>query len=364
MKVQFYLRFHTEYGESLLISGNTDELGNDDLSRAVPMTYLNEQFWTVTIELKQKKISKLQYKYIFKTKDGEIVPEFGNDRTADLAKHGLNELQFVDTWNHAGEYENAFFTAPFQNTLLSEKGARVKAKEDKEATHIFKVKAPLLQKNEVLCISGAGHALYNWSTEKFLLMGKEGNWWFVRVDLSGEDFPVAYKYGVYNVKEKKFVRYESGDNHLLHGESARKRLTIVHDGFVHLPNNTWKGAGVAIPVFSLRTKNDFGVGEFMDLKLLVDWAKAIGLKLIQILPVNDTVATHTWRDSYPYAAISAFALHPIYVNLETIAGKQYADKLRTLKKKQKQLNELAELDYEQVVQFKLTMLRELYESLR
>ena len=76
-----------------------------------------------------------------------------------------------------------------------------------------------------------------------------------------------------------------------------------------------RGAGVAIPVFSLRSNNSFGVGEFTDIKLLVDWAKSTGLKLIQILPVNDTTATHTWTDSYPYSAISAFALHPMYLNL-------------------------------------------------
>ena len=69
----------------------------------------------------------------------------------------------------------------------------------------------------------------------------------------------------------------------------------------------------------------------MDLKLLVDWARTVGLKLIQILPINDTIATNTWRDSYPYAAISAFALHPMYINLEKVAGKRYANKLRTLK---------------------------------
>ncbi|TMI85250.1 MAG: 4-alpha-glucanotransferase, partial [Bacteroidetes bacterium] len=194
----------------------------------------------------------------------------------------MNELQFVDTWNHAGEYENAFFTAPFQNTLLRENVTKVKTKEEENATHIFKVKAPLLQKNEALCITGAGTALNSWSTEKFSLMSKEGNWWFVKIDLSAEDFPLAYKYGVYDVKEKKFLRYEAGNNRLIHGEAAKKRLTVVHDGFVHLPNNTWKGAGVAIPVFALRSKNSFGVGEFMDLKLLVDWARTVGLKLIQI----------------------------------------------------------------------------------
>jgi len=364
MKVQFYLRFHTEFGASLLISGNTDELGNDDLTQAVPMTYLNEQFWGVSIELKQKKITRLQYKYIFKTRDGEIIPEFGNDRMADLAKNGMEELQFVDTWNHAGEYENAFYTAPFQKTLLSPGGNKVKEQPEKNATHIFKVKAPLLKKNEVVFLSGAGEALNNWSTENLSLMSRQGNWWFIRVDLSQEDFPLAYKYGVYDVKEKKFLRFEDGDNRLLHGEPGKKRLTIVHDGFIRLPNNTWKGSGVAIPVFSLRSKNSFGVGEFVDLKLLVDWAKAVGLKLIQVLPVNDTIATHTWKDSYPYAAISAFALHPLYINLEQVAGKEYTDKLKPLKRKQKQLNDLPDLDYEEVMKFKLNMLKELYEVLR
>jgi 4-alpha-glucanotransferase len=125
-------------------------------------------------------------------------------------------------------------------------------------------------------------------------------------------------------------------------------------------NNTWRGAGVSIPVFSLRSKNSFGVGEFTDLKLLVDWVSKTDMKLIQILPINDTDATHTWVDSYPYAAISAFALHPIYTNLEAVAGEKYADLVKPLKKKQRQLNELTEVDYEQVLKFKLATLHELY----
>lgn len=92
---------------------------------------------------------------------------------------------------------------------------------------------------------------------------------------------------------------------------------------------------MAIPVFSLRSRNSFGVGEFTDIKLLVDWAKQTGLKLVQLLPVNDTTATNTWLDSYPYAAISAFALHPLYINLSQVAGKEQAAKISSLKKKAK-----------------------------
>ncbi len=361
MKVQFYLRFHTEFGQSLLVSGNTEELGGGDVLSALPMTYLNDQFWQAEIEVKPKKLSKLQYKYILKTKDGEIIPEFGNDRAADLDKNSFSELLFIDTWNHAGEFENAFFTTPFQETLLKHNLTRVKPKEVKQATHVFKVKAPLLRKNEVLCISGSARVMNNWSVEKPCLMSREEHWWTIRMDLTDEDFPLAYKYGVYDVKEKKFLYYEGLDNRILYNAPVKKRMAIIHDGFAYLANNTWKGAGVAVPVFSLRSKNGFGVGEFADLKLLIDWAKLTGLRLIQILPVNDTTATHTWTDSYPYAAISAFALHPLYINLEKVAGKEHAAILRTLKTKQKQLNELPDVDYEQVMKFKLGALKELYE---
>ncbi len=134
----------------------------------------------------------------------------------------------------------------------------------------------------------------------------------------------------------------------------------MHDGFGRFPNNTWRGAGVAIPVFSLRSKKSFGVGEFTDLKGLVDWARKTGLKLVQILPVNDTTAGHSWLDSYPYAAISAFALHPLYLNLGKVAGHKYADHVKSLRKQQKELNELPEVDYERVMTIKLQVVKELY----
>ncbi len=139
---------------------------------------------------------------------------------------------------------------------------------------------------------------------------------------------------------------------------APNKHTIVNDGFVRLPADTWKGAGVAIPVFSLRSENSFGVGEFADLKLLADWAKRAGLKLIQILPINDTSATHTWLDSYPYAAISAFALHPLYLNLNQLVAGKKKSLPKTLEAERKRLNALDAVDYEAVMSAKLKFVRQ------
>ena len=104
---------------------------------------------------------------------------------------------------------------------------------------------------------------------------------------------------------------------------------------MNCPVASWKGAGVAIPVFSLRSQKSFGVGEFTDIPIVIDWAKKTGLKLIQLLPVNDTTAIAYWHDSYPYAAISAFALHPIYINLEKVAGKEFASIIKAIEEKAK-----------------------------
>lgn len=362
MKLQFYLRFHTEFGQSLWIMGNVEELGNNDPAKAMPMEYLNDDFWQYSTEIKRKEVDHpVCYKYFLKNIDGELLFEWSIDREIDMDKKDFSELQMVDTWNNAGEYENVFYSDAFRKVLLKENSKKTKDKPDKKYTHIFKVKAPLLKKNEVVCLLGNGGRLGDWAETNPVLLSKQDNWWIAKIDLTENNFPLAYKYGVYNSREKQFVRYEDGNNRLVYSEVVKKKLTILHDGFIHLPNNTWKGAGVAIPVFSLRSKNSFGVGEFDDIRLLVDWARSTGLKMIQILPVNDTISSFSWGDSYPYSAISAFALHPLYINLWKVAGKEYADQLKSLKDKQKKLNENAVMDYEEVMKLKIPVLKELYE---
>ena len=361
MRIQFYLRFRTSFGQSLWISDN-GELGTDLTKGAIPMEYLNDEFWVANIKIDKKEASSFHYKYILKNTDGEIIPESGKDRLIDIPANGIKDVQLIDTWNHAGEYENVFYSAPFKNILLKRAPAKSSLKTKEKTTHIFKIKAPLLKNNECICLGGSGKQMGDWETAKPLLLNKESNWWVGRLDLSDEVFPLAYKYGVYNKKEKRFVHFEDGDNRLVFAEPEKKKLTILHDGFIRLPNNTWKGAGVAIPVFSLRSKKSFGVGEFNDLKLLADWAKKVDLRLIQILPVNDTIANHSWSDSYPYAAISAFALHPLYINLEKVAGKQNAAKIRTLADKQATLNELGYVDYVEVVKTKLEVLNGIFND--
>lgn len=141
-------------------------------------------------------------------------------------------------------------------------------------------------------------------------------------------------------------------------EMEQRTVAIPH---VHLGNRPrWKGAGTAIPVFSLRSERDYGIGQFTDLKLLVDWAADTGQSIIQTLPVNDTTMTGTWRDSYPYSANSSFALNPIYIDLELVGELDDRKFIRHAQKERKELNSLAAIDYERVFRLKSDYLDRLY----
>jgi len=362
MILHFYLRYSTQFGQSLSISGNTLVLGNDDIKKPFALTYLNDHLWYGTAEIDEKDIFEtINYRYILRDKVTELVFEFGNDRIIEFENPKASKIVLYDTWNQAGQFENVFYTAPFAQVLLKHKSEKnTAAKKPAKPTHDFRVKAPLLQQHEVLCISGSSKVLHDWDEEDVLLLGKKDNWWTIQLDLSKAVFPFEYKYGIYNSSSKKFIRFEDGNNRVLLSEDGKDALTILHDGFAKLNNINWKGAAVAIPVFSLRSQNSFGTGEFTDLKLLVDWAKATGLKMIQLLPVNDTTSTFSWKDSYPYSAISAFALHPMLLNLGAVAGKENAHIITALASKQKQLNKLDKLDYEAVIKIKMDAIQKMY----
>lgn len=111
----------------------------------------------------------------------------------------------------------------------------------------------------------------------------------------------------------------------------------------------------------MRTETSFGVGDFSDLKKAVLWAEATGLKLIQLLPIHDTSATNTWRDSYPYAAISVFALHPLYLDVTKLSQQEQALKLlNSMEPLRRSFNEAEGVDYEAVLKAKWQIIKTIF----
>lgn len=367
MQLTLKLRFKTNYGQNLLVTGNHPLLGNGNIERAVPLQYLNGEFWQVTLAVPHGTAfpkDGVTYNYLLREADGTVTMDGGSDRILSADLLSASDMVIVDTWNPPGAPENAFYTEPFQKVLLRAHQSTFRAATPRHPTHVFRVKAPLLTKGQTLCLLGSSTALGNWDTHNPILLNRsaEDVCLWNAVNLSNQPFPLEYKYGVYDVERRFLVAYEEGENRRLNEGVHTGRQVILNDGFARLPAKGWRGAGVAIPVFSLRSEKSFGVGEFSDLKPLADWCQKVGLKVIQILPVNDTTSTHTWMDSYPYSAISAFALNPIYLNLAAVAAGATKTKLKKLEPERKRLNALPALDYAAVMKAKLAFLKEAYAS--
>ena len=217
----------------------------------------------------------ITYNYVLRNADGSVEQDWGNDRVISPAKFSQDEILIIDAWNFAGFFENAFYTEPFKSVLLKANHTSVDAVVPATITHVFKVKAPLLAQGQTLCLLGGGKALKNWDTAAPILLSRKAgeDYFTAQLDLTGESFPIAYKYGVYDVVNHQFVRFEEGSNRVLQDTVAPGKQNHPERRFPpYCRITTWKGAGVAIPVFSLRTENSFGVGEFSDLKPLADWS--------------------------------------------------------------------------------------------
>ncbi|HTA30231.1 MAG TPA: 4-alpha-glucanotransferase [Candidatus Cybelea sp.] len=368
MKLTIRLRYQTQFGQTLFLCGDHPWFGGGQPERALPLHYVEDGYWEVALDLSDTLRPKTPVSYFFllRDADGSVTEDFAADRKLDLVALGSGHTVIIESWNDLGAVENVFFTEPFKKVLLRTELTAVRDHAPVNATHWFQVKAPLLPKGQAICLLGNAARLGGWNKAAPVLLRRcaENGGFGVWLQLAAEAFPVEYKYGVYDVVRNSFVRYEDGANRVLAAAAPPGGHVMVNDGFARLTPTPWRGAGVAVPVFSLRSERSFGVGEFLDLPLLANWARLNGLKLIQILPVNDTSATHTWKDSYPYAAISAFALHPLYLNLDRLAGSEHGPLLESLAGQRRQLNTLETLDYEAVMKAKLNFARKIFPAQR
>ncbi len=362
-KLNFHLRYKTSFGQTIFITGNHPLLGNGNIETAVPMVYLNDDYWVLHLPTNGLlKEGNFNYSYFIQNADGTRSFDWGADKTIHVDQVPTKELVLIDAWNFTGYTDNAFYTAPFANVLLQASTKQSKAKILKNTTHVFRVKAPLLAPHQTLCMIGEAKEIGAWDANKALPLEKiiDQPYFEIALNLSQCNFPFVYKYGVYDKTQKTFISFEAGNNRVLYEPVGANKLVVAQDGFAQVGHTQWKGAGVAIPVFSLRSNQSIGVGEFADIKLLADWSKKIGLKLIQLLPINDTTATHSWKDSYPYAAISAFALHPMYIRLAGLIDGGQENLIQSAIDQQAALNALDAVDYDQVLSVKWTALKAVY----
>jgi 4-alpha-glucanotransferase len=369
MKISFNIKYRTQWGQRMFVSGSIPELGEWDTSRALEMSFANAEDWHAVLELAKSRHKGFDYKYFtLDERNGAVVWEWGDNRHLPSDKDGIERVDIRDAWRPHNDPLNNLFTSAFVNALMRPDPARGKAsraKSPKTAVLRFQLPVPRIDADHVVCVMGSTPELGKWDPAKAVVLHNERHpLWQADVPVSAAGQAIEYKYGIYSKEKQAVVTWEGGANRASFVEEGLGKgdLKVLTDEQFRHPVGNWKGAGVAIPVFSIRSRQGMGVGEFLDLKLLVDWAKLTGLKLVQILPINDTVATHRWSDSYPYAAISVFALHPIYMNLRAM-GRLSAELTEQIVFEQgRMLNEKETVDYEGVMKLKSRFFKLIYDE--
>lgn len=233
-------------------------------------------------------------------------------------------------------------------------------------TVFFRIAAPQLEAGKAVAILGNHPSLGEWQPNRYQLMEYAGqSVWTLTLNVEAFSQPLEYKYVVVDKQTGTLTQWEGGDNRYIDfGGMTESDVMLVDGGNLRVEEALWKAAGVVIPVFSLRSEHSCGVGDFGDLRKMVDWAVATGMKIIQTLPVNDTTMQHNWNDSYPYNTISVNALHPQYVDLEAVGELDDADAMTDYNRRRLELNAMSITDYEAVERVKSRYLEAIFNQRR
>ncbi|MBR1688795.1 MAG: 4-alpha-glucanotransferase [Prevotella sp.] len=368
MKLKFSIRYRTAWGESLHVV--LQLCSQDGTVKRYDHTMLTQdgELWTLetaALESRQHPLSHLCYVYQVENADGEVMRREWDAIPRLYHFDSSKDYIFSDQWRdlplHAHLYTNAYVT--MQRGRVGEEVEAVRLPLFRR-TLFFRVSAPQLKPGQAVAVCGSHPSIGSWNTSRYQRMQYIGrNEWALTVNALGILLPLEYKYVIVDEQTQAFVQWEEGDNRTT-GEAELQdgQVAVLYGESLRVCETTWRAAGVAVPVFSLRSEQSYGVGDFGDLRRFVDWAVLTGMRVVQLLPVNDTTLSHQWGDSYPYNITSAFALHPHYLDLEAAGILKSRQQMTQFHRRRRELNALAYSDYEAVDRVKGEYTRALFKE--
>lgn len=357
MTVQFNIEYKAMFGEQIVVNIQTEEGG-----LKLPLETTDGERWACDwcVESPEKSYT---YYYSVEREGRAVKTEWL------MIKHQLDVnakkaavYTLFDHWKAMPE--DAFlYSSAFTDCINHQVPQEMKPETGSKIVRLI-VRAPQLRDGERLGVLGADKALGAWDVQKILPMTQHTyNEWVADID-------AAHLEGSH--LEFKFVAFRNAKNELLWETSMNRTVDLpemkagelvsyeLDQAFFALYNR--KLAGTLVPVFSLRTRKSAGIGDFGDLKVMIDFVASTGQKVLQLLPINDTTITHTWTDSYPYSCISVFAIHPQYANLHALPELKDAKARAEAEKTCAELNALDKIDYEKVNGFKINYLRQIFNQ--
>lgn len=360
MKVSFNINYYTVWGQKLYIVGSIPELGNWEPALSLEMSYSGDGNWTLELELPDS-TTLIEYRYLITIDNKQVFEKWERNHCFIPSKTNKHYILF-DHWQNCPS-DLAFYSSAFTKNLFAHSHPKTTNRYCKKKI-ILKVYAPKVLKDQCLAISGNQDFLGNWVPEKALLADDSTfPEWNIELDATQIQYPLEYKFLIVDKKSKNAIQWETEENRTFYFPSQNEDDSIIISGlYFREYQANWKCAGCVIPVFSLRSEQSFGVGDLRDLYLFIDWTRHTNQHIIQVLPMNDTTITHTWIDSYPYSAISIYALHPMYISLSWMGSLNDLSKNEFFKQKQQELNNKDYVDYESVIRYKLQYCRLFFEQ--
>lgn len=357
MKIKFFLPYNTRPGQNIYISGSHEQLGSLETEKAVPMFFLSG-VWICEVDFKSP--DEFQYTYFIRDEYSGIFCEAGPAR---IFRPGKRSVYYIhDQWKPYSD-ESPFLSHAFRNIFFnSEKQFPVNYTDV-----LITCSVNNLPDTSSVLISGSSAQLGKWDeTRAVQMLRGEGGIWYAELQrpglLSGTEYKFIVKSSLYGKTE---YIWEDGLNRQiqdLHLSAPANASVVINNFSINLPAIKPRYSGTAIPVFSIRTNGGCGIGEFSGLKSIVDLLAVTGQRVLQILPVNDTTMTHTWSDSYPYGAISIFALHPLYLNVKQTGIVTDEAFMKCFDETAHRLESLEEIDYDAVDKLKWDYIRRIYEQ--
>lgn len=361
MKLYCSLEYGTSWGEDVRVELTLKRRNGRDKHILSPLFTNDGMHWHGEVQISDKEATSFVYRYCI-CRDDEIVRREWNVVQRIFPYNDKKTFTLADYWkdlpvlNHL--YTSAY-TACVQVPCEQEPQIPYFDK-----TLLFRVQAPQLQTGQCLALVGELPQLGSWVPERALPMSRGGiHEWCLTLSATGLKFPFEYKYVIMDEKTGSVLKWEEGDNRISTSQEVQAgEVQVIWDHRLRIHETNWKAAGVVVPVFSLRTANSQGIGDFNDLRKMVDWAKQTGLKFIQLLPIYDTTQTYTFKDSYPYNSISIYALNPVYIDLtqlSRIADEEYMEKFHA---ECQRLNSEPVVNWVEVQKLKWNYLSALYEQ--
>ena len=374
MKLRFSIQYATQWGENLHVVITYSSADGTRKQYNLLMTTDDGTQWTLetaALESRQHPISTFTYYYQLEDGDSRVLRREWTQVPRTYPFDSSKSYILLDQWRDL-PLQHHLYSSAYRITSGLAVGDAVQPVRMPlyRKTILFRVSAPQLVSGQSVALIGSHPTLGGWNPTRYLRMEYLGqSEWMLSVNVDSILLPLEYKFVIVDDHTNTLLTWEEGDNRVVEGNGDPTApdvqlrdgsVLVLYGGGLRVKEHTWRAAGVVVPVFSLRSEHSYGVGDFGDLRRLVDWAVETGMKVIQILPVNDTTVSHHWSDSYPYNIISAFALHPHYLDLEELGTLKSKSRMTAYRRQRQELNALGYSDYEAVDRVKTEYVRELF----